>query len=304
MVMASTLALASSPDERLDEELAHIRGALLKGRDTDLAKVDLAFQELTSRRGHTNAVYFAWAEMFAQAGQKDPAGTIERCRAALAKPQPIQKVLRLRLYAGDAMQVRKAGSKGRDLVLLRRLVAEEYLDAIAMLPWDRQVTGAQAFPELPRVSGEYFDDDSRLKHEAALKRYAEVEEQNEVASEVSKLVQQVTYLYTRRPYFTEEFDALASKLSPTLRQAMLAEISRRIERRSPGADANEGRAFATTQAIRPSQADATGGLPHASPTSVPEVRTDSRRLWLALGAATFIVTAVTFALIWRRRRAK
>ncbi|MFC1780794.1 hypothetical protein ACFLZ8_00840 [Planctomycetota bacterium] len=203
----------------LDEELYEV-DQLRAGRDTPFDEVDRRCNELLQEYTEPNdqgKIYFIRVQVEGQSGFRRPEKILEFIEKALELPQEPLKKVRLYIYRGDAIQTDNRGVHNQELIVARREAAMPYLYGLKeMLQYDLP----EEKPELPivnrvRYAGppdteEYLEIKRRNEEQMAAWRLAKF--QRDMISYRDVLNSQISGMYSRFPWASDEIRELATKI--------------------------------------------------------------------------------------------
>lgn len=226
----------------LEEELYEI-DKLRLGKKTPFDKAEKMANELLrkyTQPEEQGKICYQLAEVYAQSGQVWPAKTAEFSEKALGYPLDPVKQLQLYVYWGDAIQVAHRGVRNQELVVARRKAVMPYLEGLKEaldhnLPEEK--------PELPGVGRFRYSgpQDSEQYRELIRKHQAQVEArklakfQRDMIQHRDALTGQISYMYSRFPFASEEIEKLATEVLQDenaverLMSAVNAAVQKRIE---------------------------------------------------------------------------
>ena len=219
---------ASSTEAGTADELGKKLGQVEKlraGLNTNFDEVDNRCKALLAeypKPEQQARIFYEWAHVEGQSGLQHPQKIIDCARKALSLPlDPIDR-LQLQIYWGSAFEVAHRGVVGNDLKHARAEIVVIYLQGITEC--------------LKRIA----EVEARPVRETALmtRDYAEGLKKKELEHFqrfLNAFESQIAFLYSRRPFATDEIRALAEKTLPdkTARQRLMAKVRAKIGERGP-----------------------------------------------------------------------
>jgi hypothetical protein len=203
----------------LEEELYEV-DQLRAGFDTPFDEVEKRCDELFKKYTEPEEqakIYFELAQVEGQSGFQRPEKGIEYVKKALELPiDPLKKV-RLYIYWGDAIQTANRGVNNQELVVARRKAALPYLDG---LKETLQYNLPEKMPDLPRINAVRYigPPDTEECYEIKRKNDEQVEAkekakfQRKMIQYRDVLVSQISSMYSRFPWASDEIRELATKI--------------------------------------------------------------------------------------------
>lgn len=267
-------------------------------------------------------VYFALVDMYCQTGLTDPDSAVQYAHRALALPLDPQLQIPLYHKLGDAMQVQNRGVTGAELVRARKEVAVPYLKGIKLALECGLPELPLEVPVVPRMdASEGVDQDLLQQHQQQVEARRQAQLVNRMVQDRAICGDQLVFLYTRRPYATDELRAMASEIlgnEKTVAQ-LVARVEAAIRQRADEEAAQASREVAqdliphaepeSPITLPPPQAPAAEHQ-HDQPTpndapgpeDPPTSRSQGHGLvWVAAACAAFAAAAGTVAAIKRKR---
>ena len=189
-------------------------------------------------------IYCTMAEIYAGSGPIADR-TIEYAQKALACPLAPEKRLHMYVFWGDSIQVMHAGVTGDDLIAARREAVMPYLNGL-------KEALAYNLPDEPLVipRGGFLLRYRGIDEENVMKRHAQKEQARakiaEAAEQQNKqilmreiLIGQVAFMYSRKPFATDEIQALATQViaDDHLVGRLMAAVEKAIDARNQGKEA-------------------------------------------------------------------
>ena len=183
-------------------------------------------------------IYYELAKVEGQSGLQRPARAIEYVKKALKLPQEPWEKVRLYIYWGDAIQVANRGVRGWQLLAPRRKAVMPYLDGLKeTLQYDLP----EAKPELPMVHLFTYDGppDSELHRKLKRKNQEEIEAwnlakfQRDMIQHRDVLTGQVSSMYSRFPWASDEIRELATKIlaDDAAVERLMSHVDKAVEER-------------------------------------------------------------------------
>jgi len=200
----------------LEEKMWDIQ-SLQKGKETPFEQVEAAAGGLLKEYPapeDQGKIYYQLTLMYAQSGPVCDA-TIRNAKIALNLPLDPAKRLQLLVYWGDAIQVANAGASGAELAAARREAATVYFRGLketvdAKIPRDKP-----EIPTWPLVNhdGPETDEIRRMNDEIKAKMAASEIARGQIAMIEMRetLANQIVFMYSRKPFATEELEESARK---------------------------------------------------------------------------------------------
>jgi len=226
----------------LEEKLYEI-DKLRLGKKTPFDKAEKMCSELLAKYTEPEQqgkIYCQLAEVYAQSGQVRPRKTIEFSEKALE--YPLDPVTRLQLYVywGDAIQVAHRGVRNHELVVARRKAVMPYLHGLKQT---LDYNLPQENPDLPAVGkfNYHGPTDSDYYQQLVRKHQEQVEArklamfQRDMIQHRDALVGQISYMYSRFPFASDEIKKLATQVLQhegaveSLMSAVNAAVQKRID---------------------------------------------------------------------------
>lgn len=223
VLLSSVIALAcvcvAAGASTLEEELGAV-DQLRAGRATPFEEVERRCSELLQRYTSPEEqalIYFQLAQVEGQSGVQSPEKLVTYVKKALQLPLDPVKQLRLYIYWGDAIQIAHSGVSGGELAAARREAVMPYLQGLKQalmydLPDER--------PRLPSVpmatyagptDTEGYEGIRRWRQEQAeARRKAVVQWRMTGLRDI--LMRQISFMYSRFPFATDELRALATEV--------------------------------------------------------------------------------------------
>ena len=210
--------------DELEIRLAEVE-KLRAGLDTHFDEVDKRCKALlaTYTKPEEQArIYYEWAHVEGQSGLQHPQRIIDCAQKALSLPlDPINR-LQLQMYWGNALEVSHRGVQGNELKRARGEIVVVYLQATTECL--KCMAGMEAKPLRETALMTRSNAEGLKKKE--LERFQRF---------LDAFENQIAFLYSRRPFATDEIRALAEKTLPdkTARKRLMAKVRARIGEREP-----------------------------------------------------------------------
>lgn len=201
-------------------------------------------------------IYYIWAHVEGQSGLQHPEKGIEYIKKALRLPLDGEKRLQLHMYWGNSLEMVHRGVQGEELKEARPEIVIHYLNAI------NECVSLIADTEKSALPAEVGDDSGDNSPDGGGKHRRENAHKFAVALKKQKIERirafqaafetQTAYLYSRRPYATEEITQLAEKhiTSADARKKLMSRVLEEIGKREAKAS---GEAMKKSDSYRTSQ---------------------------------------------------
>lgn len=269
---------STSYGDALSERLADLRRELGPGGPPSTSVIVglherlLAAHPAPEDRGR---IYADLAEVLCNTGMKDPEAIILATKDALACPLDPSVSMRVHVAYGDALQVKNRGVTDDALRAVRGDIAKVYLEGVKV-----GLDGGAPEEKLPLLPVEILNirgDEPRFQK--AIREHDEAAA-NEIRKHANELLErrnalegQVVYLYTRRPYDTDELKRIAADAlkNDSAVQRIVAKVDAGIlKREEAGRDSASGALFMGISQPATAQATGSNAPPAAAPTARPE----------------------------------
>jgi hypothetical protein len=213
----SLLSLGASSEKTLLQQINEI-DKLRAGRNTPFDEVDKRCNELLKSYTDPNEqgmIYFELVQIEGQSGFQRPEKILEFINKALSFPQEPSKKVRLYIYWGDALQVAKRGVINQDLIKARREAAIPYLNGLKEA---LQYNLPEKKPDLPSVSFVFGRQNSERYRSLISERDQQIKDrelakfQREMVDQRDILISQISGMYSRFPWASNEIQELATKI--------------------------------------------------------------------------------------------
>ena len=225
----------------LEEELSDV-DQLRAGFDTPFDEVEkrcyVLLQKYTEPE-EQGKIYFELAQVEGQSGLQRPDKAIEYVKKALELPiDPLKKV-RLYIYWGDAIQTANRGVHNQELIVARRKAALPYLEG---LKETLQYNLPEVKPDLPgvgryRYHGPTDTEEYREmihEHQKQVEAREKAEFQREMIEYRDVLTSQISSMYSRFPWASDEMRELATKIlgDKTAVDRLMSAVDKAVQKRS------------------------------------------------------------------------
>jgi len=321
------LASACSGDEldgRLSELLSQKEDYVRiteRGVVTSLGPLEKKYLDLLSEypsAEDAGRIYFALTDLHCQSALTDPDAAIRYAQKAFECPLDDSLKIRLCHKLGDAMQVKNRGVTGPALAEARREIVRTYLEGIKIAlshhtPPERvEITGPGLFTG--RITDPEVAAARRREYEEQLAAMQQARFINDMVMHRDICVNQIVYIYSRKPYDTEGLRAVATeiladdeavadlieKVEAAVRERTAKEMEKLTDEFIEGVEAELANAPEAAPAEPAAPADQEQA-PEAAPV-VEENQAPSPPVWWFVGAAAVVAAAALLYLRRSRRR--
>jgi hypothetical protein len=182
-------------------------------------------------------IYYIWAHVEGQSGLQHPDKGIEYIKKAMSLPLDGEKRLQLHMYWGNSLEMVHRGVQGEELKKARPEIVIHYLNAINECV---NLIADTNKSDLPSEIGDDRADESpdgggKHRRENARKFAIALNEQKieRILAFQAAFETQTAYLYSRKPFATEEIQQLAEKhvTSTDARQKLISRVLGEIDKR-------------------------------------------------------------------------
>ncbi len=233
VVCSGVLAAART----LEQELSAVDG-LRSGFDTPFEEVERRCSDLLRRYTSPEdqaKIYFQLAQVEGQSGMQRPEKLVSYVKTALQLPLEPTKQVRLYIYWGDTVQIGRPGVRNGEPLATRRKAAMPYLQGLRLtLAYDL----TEERPDLPGYSGrrrfrptdpEEYKESIRRQQQEYLEARRAAEVRQRMFRHRDILTSQISDMYSRFPFATDELRGLARKVLED--EAAVERLMSRVESR-------------------------------------------------------------------------
>ena len=205
--------------QTIKEELFEI-DKLRAGFDTPFDEVEKRCNKLLqkyTKPEEQGKIYYELTKVEGQSGFQRPAKAIEYAKKALELPQDPWRTARLHGYWGSAIQVAHRGTHDKEMVKARREAVIPYLQGLRKL---QQYNLPEVKPRIPMAGFITHDGPTdseeyrkmKLKHEKEVAAQKLAKFQRSMIEHRDILTLQVSGMYSRFPWASDEIRELATKI--------------------------------------------------------------------------------------------
>lgn len=191
-------------------------------------------------------IYYHLAVVYSQSGQIKPDKTIEFSKKALEFPlDPIER-LRIYIWWGDAIQIANGGVRGQDLVVARRKAVMPYLNGLneSLSIQYPKYTQPENLPEEQNVKTDSRDNIGpflrrrKTEQRKALYEWKKARFEEDLNQHKRILTDQVSYMYSRFPWASDEIRELATKIleDETAVDNLMSSVDEAVKKRAEQLD--------------------------------------------------------------------
>lgn len=214
---------------------------LRAGFNTPFDEVEKRCNELLERYTkpeEQGMIYYQLAKVEGQSGFQRPGKAVEYVKRALEYPQAPWEKIRLHIYWGDAIQVAHRGMHNQELVTARRKAVMPYLQGLKetlkhILP--------EVKPDLPIVHGYRYwrvhvpniAAELKRKNEEEMAAWKFAKFQRNMIQHREVLTSQVSTMYSRFPWASDEIRELATKIleDETAVERLMSAVDKAVQKR-------------------------------------------------------------------------